>query len=188
MRMSSHGSLAAVMMLLALGAGCKSGTEPIPTPSSASQSSSPSASSMPSATPTVSQAHVDVARAEEAVVSFWGVLDRVGASTEEDPNALATVARDQALAQWQNIVAGYRSKGLVTKGATVPEAVKGAKKSARAFEVQACIDVSGVDLVDAAGKSVVTSNRPDRQQYTYAVEKAADGFFVTRDTLKGKPC
>lgn len=192
MRTSPCRSSVVVVLALGLASGCTSGDEPGPTassrPSSGTPSSTSSARPSPSAIETPSPAEQDLADAEEAVVRFWRVLDRVGTSTGEDPNALATVARDQALAQWQSIVAGYRSRGLVTKGVTVTHDVRATKKTAGTFEVQACVDVSGVDLVDAAGKSVVASSRPDRQQYTYLVVQAADGLFVTRDTLKGKPC
>ena len=48
--------------------------------------------------------------------------------------------------------------------------------------------MSAVDVIDDSGTSVVRSDRPDRQQFTYTVLKAPEGFFVTEDLLKGSPC
>jgi hypothetical protein len=54
--------------------------------------------------------------------------------------------------------------------------------SANRFAVAACIDVSKVNLVDKAGKSVVAANRPPRVQYQYIVEKVSGGaFYVVED-------
>ena len=56
------------------------------------------------------------------------------------------------------------------------------------FAVKACIDVSKANVVDQAGKSVIAAGRQDRMQYSYKVQKAHGGFFVTEDKLKGQPC
>ena len=45
-----------------------------------------------------------------------------------------------------------------------------------------------MDVVDASGKSVVRSDRPATQSYTYTVQKAPQGFFVIEDLLKGQSC
>jgi hypothetical protein len=56
------------------------------------------------------------------------------------------------------------------------------------FQTVACIDVSKVLVVDAAGKSVLSAGRPSRTKYTYEVTNTVDGFFVTKDTMSGVPC
>ena len=66
--------------------------------------------------------------------------------------------------------------------------VQATTKDGKTFTVTACVDVSGVDLVDKKGDSQVNPDRPDQQKYAYTVSRPADGFFVTEDTLKGKPC
>jgi hypothetical protein len=48
--------------------------------------------------------------------------------------------------------------------------------------------VSKANVVDPAGKSVIAAGRQDRTEYTYKVQKAPGGFFVTEDMLKGQPC
>lgn len=181
-----------VVLLVALASGCSSGGEPGPTASTSPSNVSPSATSSitpsSSATPSPSQAEKDLAGAEEAVTRFWAVLDEVATSPEKDQNVLATVARAQALAQWQKLVADDRAAGLTQTGRSEVGGIKGSLAGGTTFDVKACVDVSGVDVLDANGKSVVAPGRPDRQRYTYAVEKAPQGFFVTRDTLKGEPC
>ena len=63
-----------------------------------------------------------------------------------------------------------------------------ATKDGKTFTVTACVDVSRIDFLDAEGASTVNPDRPDRQRFSYTVVKADEGFFVTEDTLKGKPC
>lgn len=62
--------------------------------------------------------------------------------------------------------------------------------------LQACIDVSGVDVLDGQGKSVVSPTRVPRSQstvtmYMYAKGTkgaAAGGWFVFEATSKAEPC
>ena len=82
----------------------------------------------------------------------------------------------------------YRSKGWVQHGNAMVVDPVASKKVGKAFAVTACIDVSALDVVDKSGKSVVVPSRPQRQRYSYQVEKAPQGFFVTVDTLKAEPC
>ena len=70
----------------------------------------------------------------------------------------------------------------------VVEDVKASTNNGKTFTVSACIDVSGVDLVNRNGVSQVPAGRPDQQRFSYTVAKTAQGFFVTTDTLKGQPC
>ena len=63
-----------------------------------------------------------------------------------------------------------------------------ATKDGKTYTVSACLDVSAVDVVDAAGKSVVRPDRPATQGYRYTVQKAPEGFFVIEDLLKGQSC
>jgi len=119
-----------------------------------------------------------------------GIFDRhrLGVSLELNPEIETRIARAQALAQWQSTLSDYRSKGWVQHGnASVVDPVA-SKKSGKTFAVTACIDVSALDVVDKSGKSVVVQGRPQRQRYSYQVEKAPQGFFVTVDTLKAEPC
>ena len=62
--------------------------------------------------------------------------------------------------------------------------------------LQACVDVSGVDVTDRTGKSVVTAGRAPRSKSTvtmYAYKKGivgaeAGGWYVYQATAKNEPC
>ncbi|MBM6402287.1 hypothetical protein [Phycicoccus sonneratiae] len=183
--------IAAVAVLAAVAlAGCNDG-DATPTVSSATQTAtatSASSSSTPTPTKSLTPAEQDLVDAEQSVIDYWRVLDSTGADPKSNLNVLATVARGQALAQWQSTLSDYRSKGWVQQGAAKVVDPAAAKKANKKFSVTACIDVTGVEVVDASGKSVVASSRPNRQQYTYEVEKSPQGFFVTVDRLEGRPC
>jgi hypothetical protein len=112
----------------------------------------------------------------------------VAADPKKSLNLVSTVARDQAATQSRNTLGTYQAKGWTLVGQTVVKSASASTKDGKTFAVTACIDVSKVNIVDRTGKSVVKAGRPERQQYSYTVEKAPQGFFVTVDTLKGKPC
>lgn len=65
-----------------------------------------------------------------------------------------------------------------------------------AVVLQACIDVSGVDVLDGQGKSVVSPTRVPRSQSTVTLYRypkgtkgaAAGGWFVFEATSKAEPC
>lgn len=181
--------LVALAAAVALG-GCNNsdGTTPTATASStpSSVTASPSASS--SATKSETAAERDRRLAGEAVVEFWAVLDELGEDPGQDLKPLDSVARDQARAQWQVILGTYAQKGWVQQGKASLGDIQTTTRDGQSFEVTTCVDVADVELVDKNGVSQVNPNRPDRQKYTYTVVKADAGFFVTEDTLKGKPC
>lgn len=62
--------------------------------------------------------------------------------------------------------------------------------------LQACVDVSGVDVVDGAGRSIVTADRVRRSKSTVTMysykpgTKGAElgGWYVYEATAKGEPC
>lgn len=180
---------AAAVLISATLVGCNDGdaTPTVSSPTQGTTTTGAPSSSTPTPTKSLTPAEQDLGAAEQSVTDYWRVLDSTASDPKSNLNVLATVARGQALAQWQSTLSEYRSKGWVQQGmASVvdPAATKANKK----FTVTACIDVSAVDVVDAAGKSVVAQGRPAKQQYTYEVEKAPEGFFVTVDSLKAKPC
>ena len=115
-------------------------------------------------------------------------IDETASNPKTDLNVLATVARAQALAQWQSTLAEYRSKGWVQSGNSTVGDIVARKIRKDRYTVSACRDVTTVDVVDGSGKSVVKESRPDRQRFTYTVEKTPEGFFVTGDLLKAEPC
>ena len=168
--------LATVAVLLACAlavAGCN-GDDPAPTTSSSSTSTpSPSVSGSPEPSPTkaLTPAERDLLLAAHLLVA-----------KEDD------VARAQALEQWQTTLAEFRTKQWKQVGASTVRGLVPSTADGEFFTVTACVDVSDLDVVDGDGKSVVVASRPAQQQFTYQVVKATEGFFVTQDTLEGRPC
>lgn len=186
--------LLATMMLAAVCSvtltGCDDGTATPPTVSSTQSATTPTGSSSSTPTPTKSMTpeQQDLHDAAQAIVTYWKVLDQAASDPKANLNLLATVARAQALAQWQSTLAAYRSKGWVQSGNSTLGDVVAEKADKDTFTVTACRDATGVDVVDSSGKSVVENTRPDRQRFTYTVQKAPEGFFVTEDLFNGEPC
>ena len=189
MRQRMLAIVAAVACAVAL-AGCNAeDTPPSPGPTSPAPSAGTTATSAtPTPTKTLSPEQQDLRSAEEAITQYWRVIDEAASDPTQSLNVLATVARSQALAQWQTTLAEYRTKQWKQVGRSSVDDAVAVTEDGKAFTVRACLDVSSLDVVDAAGKSIVVANRPAQQQYTYTVEKAPEGFFVIEDTLKGQPC
>ncbi len=192
---SPHRARGLVVLLAAtlLTSGCK---DPQPSPPSSTVApsttpapSSPQPSTSASPTPTaLTPAEKDRIGAAETVTRYWAVLDDVATDPAKSLNLIATVARDQAADQARVELGSLQTQGWTQVGRSSVESAQATTKDGKTFTVTACVDVSGVDIVDKAGKSVVRSGRPDRQKYTYTVVKTSNGFFVTVDTLKGEPC
>jgi hypothetical protein len=171
-------------------AACDDG-EATPTGTSSTQSptaTGASSSSTPTPTKSLTPQQKDLQDAGQSIARYWTVIDETASNPKTNLNLLATVARAQALAQWQSTLAGYRSKGWVQLGNSTVGDVVAHKVGKNHFTVSACRDVTAVDVVDGSGKSVVKDSRPERQRFTYTVEKTPEGFFVTGDLLKAEPC
>jgi hypothetical protein len=190
MRQRMFAIVAVVACAVALAACNAEDTPPSPGPTSSALSSSATTATSPTPTQTkaLTPEEQDLRSAEEAITLYWRVIDEAASDPTQSLNVLATVARSQALAQWQTTLAEYRTKQWKQIGRSSVDDAVAVTEDGKAFTVRACLDVSSLDVVDAAGKSIVVANRPAQQQYTYTVEKAPEGFFVIEDTLKGQPC
>ena len=162
--------------------------DPKPTPSTTTSVTSTPTTPTPSST-SLTPAEQDAKDAAQTITRFWGVLDALASDQKKSLDELATVSRDQAIAQWRSNLTSYRRSGWKQLGdSTVLSADAQAAGGKNDFTVKACIDVSKANVVDAAGKSVIAAGRQDRTKYTYKVQKAPEGFFVTEDKLRGQPC
>ena len=182
---------AAAALGLLLATGCDDPETSNPTATASSATTAPGTAtprSSPSGTKSETPQEQDARLAGEAVVTYWALVDDLAAHPNKSINLLDPVARDQARAQMQTLLSTYAAKGLVQRGTSSLTDVVAPTKDGKAFTVKACVDVSTVDLVDQKGTSQVNPDRPDQQRYTYKVIKTAEGFFVTEDSLKGKPC
>ncbi len=175
----------AVAGLLIVTACNNSESLPVTSPTTSS-STTTSPTSAP--TRTLSPAEKDLQSARDALSKFTSVTDELASDPYTHLEKLDTVSRDQAIYQWRFILTGQRVKQWKQIGKTTIVSSHAILLGGKKFAVTACVDVSKVNVVDKAGKSVVAAGRPPRAQYTYKVEKAPQGFFVIEDTLKGKPC
>ncbi len=190
-RRRARAATAATGVSLLLVTACNNAETPDPTPTSSSVASTPSAAT-PTASPSETKSETlqerDVRLAGEAVVALWAVVGELAEDPAKNQDLLDTVARDQARTQWQVVLDTYVAKGLVQRGRARVTEVRATSKKGKTFAVTACVDVSGIDLVDKNGNSKVNPDRPDQQKYSYIVTKTSSDFFVTVDTLKGTPC
>lgn len=166
--------------------GCNGGGTPT-TPSTPA-SSTPQSASPVSNGPSASQSSLEDGAAQ-GLVQFWAELDKLATDPSKPLSDLTSVARGQALTQWQRNLTQMRGQGYKQVGSVVVAKPAVTKETATdTYQVKACIDVSKVNVVDQDGKSVVAPNRAPRTLYTYEVQRDGDKFFVTKDPLQGDPC
>ena len=132
----------------------------------------------------LSPAAQDAKDAEMAIPRFWAVVDALSSDPSMSLDKLALVSREPTITTWRQLLTSHRVKQVKQIGHTTVASVTAKPGTGRQFAVTACVDVSKVNLVDNAGKSVVAANRPPRVQYLYTVEKGSDGaFYVVKDKV-----
>ena len=90
---------------------------------------------------------------------------------------------------WRRILADYRMHGQHQTGVsvvTLKDVQPG--QDSREWVVSVCKDVSGVDVVDKDGASIVVKDRPPRVLMVYTVNEDPVTFdwFVTKDEVTEK--
>ena len=167
----------AVLLLAAALAGCTGSTStPSPTPSVVSSSASP--------TPTLSEGQK---AANDVVVKYRALIDQLRQQTPADSTKLLTYARGSAYEKWRLVlqddaVNDYRQVGVTsfTGRSTDPGA------STLQWRVTGCLDGSKADVVDKAGKSIVTEPpTPHLVVYTVDQDTSTLRWYVTGDEATG---
>jgi len=182
-----------ITLLAALALGACNGTaapEPqTPTTAAPTTSTATTEATSPTSEPVTSTPPTEEDLAGQAVIDMWARIDLLAANPGRELTELAEVARGQALEQHRSLLFQDAANGRSRIGDVVvlPTSVQAASEADR-FIVTACLDVSGVDVLDSEGNSVVLPGRPDRVAYDYTVEKTPDGWFVIEDLLEGKDC
>ena len=185
---NARSRIAAALTLAAITATSACATnDPKPSLSITTSATSAATTSTPS-TASLSPAEQDSKDAAQTITRFWGVLDELASDPQKSLDKLAAVARAQAFAQWRSNLTTYRRSGWKQVGDSTVLSAEAQSVDGKNFVVKACIDVSKANVVDRAGKSVIAAGRQDRMEYSYKVQKAPEGFFVTEDKLKGNPC
>lgn len=105
-----------------------------------------------------------LAAAEEAYAEYQAVLDRAFATYDVEP--LKGVAVDAALGEAIDAVEGFRENGLVQVGSSTIDVISFVYPGGLTngsiddpAQVNACLDISGTDIVDANGISAVVQGR-----------------------------
>lgn len=158
--------------------------DPTPTPT---PQPSVTASETPTPTPTpVPSPSTDRERAAtDAVLAYIKVVDKLGADPSSNLDELNTVATLDALAQMQYILQNYRIDGWRQVGQQVPSFMAATPgSSALEWTISMCIDVSGVDVLDAQGNSVKNPDGVPRILVDYEVVEslAATQWYVALET------
>jgi hypothetical protein len=187
--MTNTRSLIAAMLALAAITATSACTANDPKPSGSSNTSITSTTTTPAPSSTsLSPAEQDAKDAAQTITRFWRVLDELASDPKKSLDKLAAVSRDQAIAQWRSNLTTYRRSGWTQVGDSTVLSAEAQSVDGKTFAVKACIDVSKANVIDRAGKSVIAAGRQDRMEYSYTIQKAPEGFFVTEDKLKGHPC
>jgi hypothetical protein len=118
----------------------------------------------PSATAVFASDAAALAAAEKTYKGYVAMSDQILSDGGHDPARLRKWATGKALSAAVKGFDEAASKHWHAIGRTVVRDVlleQRSRSRASAVTIYACDDVSGVDIVDAAGASVVSSSRPD---------------------------
>lgn len=189
---------AGIAALALLTSSCGGQDDPVaqPTPSFAAPTTS--APTSPSVVP-VSAEDQALAEVTKIVNEYYALLDQIGADRSADANILRDVATGEAL---QNAIrADVRSKaqgrvqiGNVKVLEVEPFSIDLTSDPAadpRKYEtivIDTCVDVSGVNVVDAEGKSVVLATRLPQSADRFDVVHYDFGWRITNVEYAGQPC
>ncbi|QAY63523.1 hypothetical protein ET495_09995 [Xylanimonas allomyrinae] len=203
-------ALAAAVIAMTAVAGCTGspGSSPVPTPPADTSTTSEPATGAPSPTSAPSpesESEQAAASAEDAVRDFYAVVDELRSDPASDVAALDDVATSIALSSRQRQLERERGDGWHQTGETkiVTLDVKGVDLTntdadgavAPVVQFDVCIDVSGVDVLDANGSSVAAAGRPttgwERQtvvNHDWADDPVGGWRVSTSETLGQQPC
>ena len=168
-------SLATAVLLLVAGTSCADDDGDPTDPRSNPPASSPSSSSPTPTSPSESA----TAAATATVNDYYAIRNQLRRDPTQPLSRLKSVAISTELTTQQTLFKRERKQGLHQTGETKvvelqvqsvnldnsdPQAGK-----VPTVQIDVCFDVSGVDVLDADGKSVVTPDRPDTGWIRYAV-------------------
>lgn len=123
------------------------------------------------------------AAAEETYRAYVDALNQVDLSDPETFEGVYEWTTGEANASDRKSLTGFHADGITVVGDSVVTLLEPDQYEAVTGEVSlfACVDVSSVNLLDAAGRSIVDANRPDTQRTTVSLvgtPSAPRGFLV----------
>lgn len=169
---SAAGILLGSLVVLAL-AGCVGGTPLPPLPPT------------PTSTPLFASEEEALAAAEEAYAEYLAMSNLISSEGGEDPERIAQVAGrelvDSSLEGFETLQENqWRTVGVSSVVSAVLQYVDlGAQTPAEAvLAAYLCVDLSGLDVQDVDGNSVVSSDRPDLQAFEVFFDAPKAGQLV----------
>jgi hypothetical protein len=199
-RSSRRLTLAAGAVLSLLLCSCSGQDDPVAeqTPSATTSAAATSAPPTSSTVP-LSAEDQAVLEATEAVREFRATVDRINADPNSDADTLHDVTTGDAYLEQVRMAVQAKARGRTQTGTvrvidatpvsidlTTDTALKPPKYPTVVLD--SCIDVSGTDVLDADGKSVVVATRQDQVNERLDVVHFDFGWRVHRIESKGEPC
>ncbi|MFE5291412.1 hypothetical protein ACFQ8T_04470 [Isoptericola sp. NPDC056618] len=198
------GTPTTAVLLLAVLVACTPSTEASPTPTPTTTSSTSTPTSDPSPSPTT-DSEVAAQNATELLHQYYAVIDALGAEPDEPLSRLESVAISKDLSVWEQQLKRDRRDGYRQTGETkLVEVAVGSVNldnsdpdagTVPTIQLDVCYDVSGVDVVDADGKSIVADDRADTGWVRHTVSNYSwdtdpdDGWRVSTSVdLEQAPC
>ena len=126
----------------------------------------------PTSTPLFESDEEALAAAEEAYARYLRAVDIALQSGGNDTALLLTAANGDALESAQSDVSEFAANGLKTTGDTMINAITLQSLDATSVIVYVCEDVTGVDLLDSNGVSLVSPDRMTLTSFEVALEQS----------------
>ena len=112
------------------------------------------------------------AAAEETYRAYVDALNRVDLSDPETFEDVYAWTTGELNASDRHGLSGYHADGLRVTGESVIQVLEPRATTSNWTELAACLDVSSVEVVDAAGESLVDADRADVQTLTVRLVEA----------------
>lgn len=195
-RLTAAAGIAAFALLIS---SCGGQDDPVAQPAPSSAAPTTSAPTSASVVP-VSAEDQAVAEATEAVEALYAAVDRINADPNSDPDPeLREVSSGDAYLGQIRMAVQMKARGLTQIGnARVVDAtpfsidlMTDTAANPPKFPtvvIDACLDVSDVNVVDAEGQSVVPAERLDQTTARLDVVQFDFGWRVHQIASSGEPC
>jgi hypothetical protein len=171
MRIVTRGILATLagagLIVIAL-AGCATPASPLSTPT-------PSAMH----TPVFASDEEALKAATDAYAAYLAMSDTILADGGANPERLKEVASGEALVRADADVKVYSARKLHATGSTHFDSMK-IQSYSPLLSAYVCEDVSGIDVLDAQGTSLVKPDRDTRTPFEVGFEVQADGRLLLK--------
>ena len=171
--------MAAVLVPLAIAA--LSGCTDAPSP----------ARSHPAATPTptpISTSDADaLAAATEAYKQYLAVIDQIAQDGGKDPDRVKPYVDAAGLTHERHEAQRLAGAGARQIGSTVLAATSLQVNEAQRVVINACQDVSAVQVVDSSGASLVAKDRPDEIPYQATFTRRGGSLVMVADEFWSGP-